>query len=66
MNEEYSYIFYTFFKNLQEMKEKPPWCLFEIYHMYGFHKDLSISPDSSSTGVIQTSVLIEQSQQQYR
>ena len=23
MNEEYSYIFYTFFKNLQEMKEKP-------------------------------------------
>ena len=24
MNEEYSYIFYTFFKNLQEMKEKPP------------------------------------------
>ena len=36
MNEEYSYIFYTFFKNLQEMKEKPPWCLFEIYHMYEF------------------------------
>ena len=35
MNEEYSYIFYTFFENLQEMKEKPPWCLFEIYHMYG-------------------------------
>ena len=35
MNEEHSYIFYTFFKNLQEMKEKPPWCLFEIYHMYG-------------------------------
>ena len=35
MNEENSYIFYTFFKNLQEMKEKPPWCLFEIYHMYG-------------------------------
>ena len=35
MNEEYSYIFYTFFKNLQEMKEKPPWCLFEVYHMYG-------------------------------
>ena len=34
MNEEYSYIFYTFFKNLQEIKEKPPWCLFEIYHMY--------------------------------
>ena len=34
MNEEYSYIFYTFFKNLQEMKEKPLWCLFEIYHMY--------------------------------
>ena len=34
MNEEFSYIFYTFFKNLQEMKEKPPWCLFEIYHMY--------------------------------
>ena len=36
MNEEYSYIFYTFFKNLQEMKEKPPWCLFEIYHVYEF------------------------------
>ena len=35
MSEENSYIFYTFFKNLQEMKEKPPWCLFEIYHMYG-------------------------------
>ena len=34
MNEEYSYIFYTFFKNLQEMKEKPGWSLFEIYHMY--------------------------------
>ena len=34
MNEEYSYIFYTFFKNLQEMKEKPPWCLFEVYHTY--------------------------------
>ena len=34
MNEEYSYIFYTFFKNLQEMKEKPPWYHFEIYHMY--------------------------------
>ena len=34
MNEEYSYIFYTFFKNLQEMKEKPPWYQFEIYHMY--------------------------------
>ena len=34
MNEEYSYILYTFFKNLQEMKEKPPWCPFEIYHMY--------------------------------
>ena len=34
MNEEYSYIFYTFFKNLQEMKQKPPWCLFEIYHVY--------------------------------
>ena len=31
MNEEYSFIFYTFFKNLQEMKEKPPWCLFEIF-----------------------------------
>ena len=31
MNEEY---FYTFFKNLQEMIEKPPWCHFEIYHMY--------------------------------
>ena len=27
------YIVYTFFKNLQEMKEKPPWCLFEIYHI---------------------------------
>ena len=36
MNEEYSYVFYTFFKNLQKMKEKPPWCLFEIYHTYGF------------------------------
>ena len=34
MNEELSYIFYTIFKNLQEIKEKPPWCLFEIYHMY--------------------------------
>ena len=35
MNEKYSYISYTFFKNLQEMIEKLPWCLFEIYHMYG-------------------------------
>ena len=26
MNEEYSYMSYTFFKNLQEMKEKPPYC----------------------------------------
>ena len=34
MNEEYSYISYTFFKNLQEMKGKPPCYLFEIYHMY--------------------------------
>ena len=34
MNVEYSYIFYTFFKNLQEMKVKPPLCLFKIYHMY--------------------------------
>ena len=34
MNEEYSNIYYTFFKNLQEMKAKPPWCLFKIYHMY--------------------------------
>ena len=38
MNEEYSYIFYTFLKNLQEMKEKPPWCLYEIYHMYEYSK----------------------------
>ena len=38
MNEEFSYIFYTFFENLQEMKEKPPWCLFEIYHMYDVAK----------------------------
>ena len=36
MNEDYSYVFYTFFKNLQEMKEKPPWCLFEVYNMYAF------------------------------
>ena len=34
MNEEFSYIFNTLFKNLQEMKEKPPWYHFEIYHMY--------------------------------
>ena len=38
MNEEYSYIVYTFFKNLQEMKEKPPWCLFEIYCMYEIYQ----------------------------
>ena len=25
-----------FSKNLQEMKEKPPWCLSEIYHMYAY------------------------------
>ena len=36
MNEEYPYIFYTFFKSLQEMKDPPPppRCFFEIYHMY--------------------------------
>ena len=34
MNEKiFLYILYIF-KHLQEMKEKPPWCLFEIYHMY--------------------------------
>ena len=41
MNEEYSYIFYTFFKNLQEMKEKPPWCLFDIYHMYAYVREVT-------------------------
>ena len=41
MNEEYSYISYTFFKNRQKMKEKPPWCLFEIYHLYDF-SDISL------------------------
>ena len=34
------YIFYTFFKNLQEMEVKPPWCLFEMYHMYVFIQSL--------------------------
>ena len=37
MNEEYSYYILYIFKNLQEMKEKPPWCLFEIYNMYVNH-----------------------------
>ena len=27
-------IFYKVFKNLQELREKPPWCLSEIYHTY--------------------------------
>ena len=29
-------IFYTFFKNLPEMKEKSPWCPFPTHHMYAF------------------------------
>ena len=40
-------------------------CIYlSIFNLQRFHKDLGISPDSSSTGVIQTSVLLEQSQQQ--
>ena len=35
-NEEVSYIFYAFLKNLPEMKGKSPWCPFETYHMYAF------------------------------
>ena len=34
MNQEFSYIFYTFFKNLPEMEEKSPWFLSQTHHMY--------------------------------
>ena len=44
MKEEYSYISYPFFNNLQEMKEKPPRCLFEIYHMYALGSFLFWQP----------------------
>ena len=39
--EEFSYMVYTFFQTLPEMKGKPPWRLFETYHMYAF-KNLRI------------------------
>ena len=33
-SEEFSYICYTIFINLAEMKGKSPWCPFVTYHMY--------------------------------
>ena len=34
MNQEFSYIFYTFLKNLPEMEEKSPSFHFQTHHMY--------------------------------
>ena len=34
LNERFSYIFYTFFINLTEMKGKSPWSRFETCHMF--------------------------------
>ena len=38
MNQEFSYIFYTFLKNLPEMEEKSPSFHFQTHHMYVFGK----------------------------
>ena len=34
LNEDFSYIFYTLFIKLPEIKGKSPSCPFETYHMY--------------------------------
>ena len=39
MNQEFSYIFYTFLKNLPEMEEKSPSFHFQTHHMYDFLLD---------------------------
>ena len=51
LNEEFSYIFYTFFKNLPEMKGKSPWCLWNLLHewscLYDPFNNISIVVTSS-------------------
>ena len=49
MNQEFSYIFYTFFKNLPEMEEKSPSFHFQTHHMYAAINVIAVASVNKQT-----------------